>query len=295
MRKNFLIHNFDSKIANDVALNTPSQVCTVCPHDEIQVCTVCPHDEIQVCTVFPHDEIAPILMMQQPVATLERIRILPFTQKPYAIKETDGKATAQVVFSEQKEVVSRLAKKFWPGPLTVYLRTDDKCSLPSQSADGMTYVGVSNPSHPLTNRLLKEAASEERVVVAIPSLRSAQYMTKAADVCSHYASQFCTDKDKHAIHVLNGEDKRELFSVPTCQYEKPCNYSLWIDDSCRTVYIRGIQDDTLTARHVLRAILSAAPTQDERLKNRNRVITAVLRKWKVVDRRSASSSTAGDL
>lgn len=257
-----------------------------------------------VRTICPdhHDSEAPTLLMQQPLATLDRL--ITFAQKPYAIQQKDGNATTPVVFSEHREVLVRLAKKFWPGPMAMYVRTDSN-SLPvqSSSSDGKTYVGVSNPSHPLTNRLLKEASSASRIVVGKPAFRtitnvgknnSNAYMTKAAEVCNHYASQFFTEKQ--TVHVLNGEDKRELFSVPTCQYGGPCSYSLWIDESCRTVYIRGKHDvpTVMRERSILRAIgsVSASPGQDERAMHRLRVMTAVLRKWKVVDERLPAVSTA---
>jgi tRNA A37 threonylcarbamoyladenosine synthetase subunit TsaC/SUA5/YrdC len=239
-----------------------------------------------------HDREAPTLLMQRPLAMLDRL--MPFAQKPYAIQEKDGKASAPVVFSEHREVLIRLAKKFWPGPMAMYMRTDSE-SLPIQSVGGKTYVGVSNPSHPLTNRLLNEASSNSRIVVGKPAFRANSctinkknpYMTKAAEVCSYYASQFLTEK--HTVHVLNGEDKREPFAVPTCQYGTPCSYSLWIDETCRTVYIRGKQEDpsVLQEGSILRAIgsISSSPTEDERTKNRLRVTTAVLRRWKVVDER----------
>jgi hypothetical protein len=178
--------------------------------------------------------------------------------------------------------------------MTLYLRTEDK-NLPLYSRnDDKTYVGVSNPAHPLTSRVLKEVAvaSVDRVVVGKPSLRNSSFMTMALDVCTYYASQFFAEK--HTIHVLNGEDRRELFAVPTCQYGKPYRSSLWIDESCRTVYIRGTKDDDLfDEARILRTIGSSSlsPTQDDRLRNRDRVVTAVLRQWKVVDQRASPSTS----
>lgn len=269
-------------------------------------------------------EMTPMLMVQRPVATLERM--LSFPQKPYAIQEKDGKASPPVVFSEQKEVFRRIAKKFCPGPIVIYLNAKDRWpSVPLHSIDGVKYVGVSNSSHPLTNRLLKEVSSEDRVVVAMPAFRNngtpIKYMTNAHDVCVHYSSQsnVNTTNNKQTIHVLNGEDKRELFSVPTCHYGEPYKYSLWINDSIRTVFIRGAPRDgsnDTTKATVVQAMLLASTTlsssnnnknnsssngqgvgrdddnDDMRLKNRNRVMTAVMRQWKVVDQRTTITTTA---
>jgi hypothetical protein len=269
-------------------------------------------------------------MVQRPVATMERM--LSFPQKPYAIQEKDGKAASPpVVFSEQKEVLRRIAKKFCPGPIIIYLNAKDSWpSVPLHSVDGVKYLGISNSSHPLTNRLLKEVSSEDRVVVAKPTFRNngahIKYMTNAHDVCAHYSSQ-STIVNKQTVHVLNGEDKRELFSVPTCHYKEPYKYSLWINDSIRTVFIRGAprgSDDTTKATVVQAMLLATTPisssnttttstssnnnnnnnnnnnrqgvgrdddNDDLRLKNRNRVMTAVMRQWKVVDQRTTAPTT----
>lgn len=231
----------------------------------------------------------PILIVQRPVQTLERF--VSFPVKPYAVKKEDGKATAPVIFSERKEVLNRLAKKFWPGPVTMYITSDTKCStiLPKCAHNETKFIGLSNPSHPLTNTLLKEAAaaSEDNVIVGMaPRLETTgSYMTTGISACAHFGSQ-CLDEE-HTVHVLNGEDKRELFSVPTCQYGGPCKHSLWIDESCRTVYIRGGAKDVMKKDSVIRALLAGntSPVDDEKLKNRNRVMTAVVRKWRVVDER----------
>lgn len=213
------------------------------------------------------------------------VRLLP---KPYAIQEKDGKATLPAVFSETQEIFSRLGRKFWPGPLTIYVKTE-RDFVPVHRFQGNSYISITNPSHPLTNRMLKGASSRDRIVIAFPSSRKNDYLTKASEICSYYSSR--SSSENTTIHVLNGEDKRELFSVPTCQC-KPLSGSLWIDETSRTIYIRGSKNDDgpdiLNKKCVTRAIrcLSPSPTEDERLKNRNRVITAVLCKWDVSDQRS---------
>lgn len=229
---------------------------------------------------------SPTFLMKNPVSSLNRlVRLLP---KPYAIQEKDGNATLPAVFSETQEIINHLGRKFWPGPLIMHVKTD-RGFLPAHQAKENSYISISNPSHPLTNRMLKGASSVGRIVAAFPSLRKNDYMTNASEVCAYYSSQLPSENT--TIHVLNGEDKRELFSVPTCQC-KPLSGSLWIDDTSRTIYIRGNKTDDVTdilsENSVKRAVrcLSPSPTEDERLKNRNRVITAVLCKWRVSDQRS---------
>jgi Telomere recombination len=240
--------------------------------------------------------------------------------KPYAIQEKDGKASPPIVFCEKKEVIHRLSQKFWPGPITLYLRiTDDTLPyLPTHSCkEGKRYLGLSNPSHPLMNRFLKDTTSlssgSERIVVGVPTSHrnqddSLHYLTKADDVCYHYCSMLCPASSSTSVHVLDGEDKRELFAVPTCQYGMPSPTSLWIDDSIRTIYLRGTKDgpeDTIfssslpslvSITQALELIQNDIPTTssdpqnsqslDERRKHRNRVVAAVLRKWKVIDQRT---------
>jgi len=242
--------------------------------------------------------------MKQPFSMLNRL--VHLLQKPYAILQKDGKSTPPVVFSETQEIFHRLGGKFWPGPLKMYLKTKSKdlfqpfrnnnnSKLTDDNDEKSYYVAISNPSHPLANRVLKEVSSLGRIMVALPSLqKQGSCNTKALDVCTHHSLQFLSEK--HSIHVLNGEDKRELFSVPTCQC-KPWKGSLWIDTASRTIYIRGKHDvdDFLSESNVIQAvrcnISTFFPTEennnnDERRNNRRRVITAVLCKWKVIDERS---------
>jgi hypothetical protein len=248
-------------------------------------------------------------------------KFITFPLKPYAIQEKDGKASPPIVFCEKKEVIHRLSKKFWPGPMTMYLRMadDTHTCLPTHSyKDGKRYLGLSNPSHPLMSRFLKDtllSSGNERIVIGMPTSQrnqddSLQYLTKAEDVCYHYFSFFCpTSCPSTTIHILDGEDKRELFTVPTCQYGMPSPTSLWIDDSIRTIFLRGSKDgpeNTVFSASLTPSLMSitqaleftkeAIPATstdlqndqslDERRRNRNRVVAAVLNKWKVIDQRT---------
>lgn len=53
--------------------------------------------------------------------------------------------------------------------------------------------------------------------------------------------------ENEELHVLLGEDQREHFSVPTCQYGRTCNVSLWINDTERIVYIVGSKEETMVS------------------------------------------------
>jgi hypothetical protein len=127
-----------------------------------------------------------------------------------------------------------------------------------------------------------------------------------------------TDQDDHGgrIVVVNGEDNRESFSVPTCQYGNPCPASLVIDGENRTIHLirrrhpasegkteDGEKDNVLTKNSVYRALLKPASSRHGRSFSFNRsnstysqdsikeqkgdstsidrVITAVLSRWKI--------------
>ena len=71
-------------------------------------------------------------------------------QLPELVKEVDGRAEA-------------LMDAFWPGPLTLIFKRSDL--VPAATAGGLDTVAVRMPSHPLANRLLREAA----LPIAAPS------------------------------------------------------------------------------------------------------------------------------
>ena len=174
--------------------------------------------------------------------------------------------------------------------------------------DGNSYVRLSNPAHPLASRLLKEVKNG-RVVLAAPiKPRDKTFTTNAIDSCNHFVSQqerqlgrngsrthsqTSSLLEAETIHVLNGEDKRELFVVPTCQHQRPCPFALWIDTVARCVYIRGerwtsSRTETKFSSSDLHRLLGAhhLATKGDRFRNRPRVVAAVLRKWQIVDERT---------
>ena len=50
------------------------------------------------------------------------------------------------------------------------------------------------------------------------------------------------------VHVLNGEDNRQVFAVPMCQFGDVNLFSILVDDSYRTVYLIKRRRDENTAR-----------------------------------------------
>ena len=114
------------------------------------------------------------------------------------------------------------------------------------------------------------------------------------------------------IVVVNGEDNRETFTVPTCQYGKPYPVSLVVDGENRTIHLihrchpdtkettKGPEKSNIVTKHsVYRALVQPASARRRHSFNRSssldsikeqkgdsstsidRVITAVLSRWKV--------------
>ena len=108
-------------------------------------------------------------------------------------------------------------------------------------------------------------------------------------------------ENKARLFIVDGEDNRESFSVPTCQYGKPHHVSLAIDGDNKTIYL--IRHDT-EAHGISKAVVHRALTTpvtsssdtglfslkpqatatkkgDAAARSIDRVITAVLSRWKI--------------
>ncbi|GMI42622.1 hypothetical protein TrCOL_g4588 [Triparma columacea] len=119
------------------------------------------------------------------------------------VEFAEGAAGEEI--SEGRAVFERLTEVFWPGALTIVAKA--KKHIPLKVSAGTGFVGVRCPSHPLAQRILAACG----VPVAAPSANRFGHVspTKAAHVMN--------DLGMSDIAVMNGEDKRELFAVPTCE------------------------------------------------------------------------------
>ena len=114
-----------------------------------------------------------------------------------------------------------------------------------------------------------------------------------------------SNQSTQQIYVVNGEDTtREKFSIPTCNYGRKPSISLLVDGDSRTIYLLHRHDDgdgndyNYVKERVYRALLQApsllksATTNNmdscsnkvSSTKEIDRVITAVLSRWKVEER-----------
>lgn len=238
-----------------------------------------------------------MLLVQSP---LEVDRVMALSPKAYAIQSAS--TTPPVSFHEGREVLHRLAARYWPGPLPMYLSTcksgisvtpcqEAKIKLPEETLhqfpsteEDCCFLGMRCPSHPLTGRVLNDVRGKKNhIVMGVgASSSNGHCLTKAHDVCQHLLS-LPKNKKKKIVHVLNGEDKREAFVVPTCQYGQP-NVGIWIHTRTRTVHIFSSDKKKIEISPVeIQRALSQSSNRDPKRQNRNRVVTAVLRKWRVVD------------
>lgn len=79
------------------------------------------------------------------------------------IVHVDSIAMARGLVTEWPEAAERLARRYWPGPLTLVLRKQP--SVPDIVTAGLETVGLRVPSHPLALALIREAG----VPIAAPS------------------------------------------------------------------------------------------------------------------------------
>merc|ERR1719491_2075826 len=171
------------------------------------------------------------------------------------------------------------------------------------------FVGFRCPSHPLANRILTEAyvnksMKSKRGHEKKNDLRRLQGAIFGSSSCSRHhthrqprtAMDVCTNLLSHqhhkteeevkrqTVYVLNGEDKREIFHVPACQFSSTESVSLVINCISRTVsiirdgpYNKGINcggkiskdsSTRITAENVKQALHMCKTGDDKKLKTK---------------------------
>ncbi|MEP7353732.1 MAG: L-threonylcarbamoyladenylate synthase [Acidobacteriota bacterium] len=98
---------------------------------------------------------------------------------------------AREVVSEWPPLAEQLARRFWPGPLTLVL--PKQASIPDIVTAGLDTVGVRVPAHPIALALLREA----KVPVAAPSAN--RFMGVSPTTAEHVRAAFVD-----AVPVLDG-------------------------------------------------------------------------------------------
>lgn len=101
----------------------------------------------------------------------------------------------------------RLAKAFWPGPLTLILKRHP--DVDAAVSGGQTTIGVRCPAHPVTRELLtmfgelKQQANEARAGVAAPS---ANRFGRVSPTCAQHVRSEFADLVAQGMPVLEGGD-----------------------------------------------------------------------------------------
>jgi hypothetical protein len=238
----------------------------------------------------------------------------------YAVRDKESGVVAQVCsFSETHQVLQRLSSKLWPGPLIIYVALDTESTvspLLQTNRNNITYVALRSPCHPLAVKVCQEyerCVDQHRdadstnndlsaVLVGLPLVsssssgnnsNSSEYVTSALRVgdSSVAATVDC---------VLNGEERREIFAVPTCEHRRPWPISLWINGKDRQVTILDSSSASATAssntdlpqplnvESVLQAVRSRNySSSSSRAKKspktlfRDRMVQTILSKWTV--------------
>ncbi|EEC44839.1 predicted protein [Phaeodactylum tricornutum CCAP 1055/1] len=229
---------------------------------------------------------------------------VPFLKKmlpprPYAMRGKDGVANSVHAFSESQQVLQRLATRIWPGPVNIHVAVVDEnadCSGLYSSRDGKKYLTLRSPGHPLAVKALLEQVrvDDSSVLVGLPLYHDSGAPCTAA---MNVASRLFEEHDENNSRpwpsaVLNGEERREIFAVPTCEHGRVWPISLWIDASRRLVTIRGqdpgVNSTTmpLSPQNVMSSLYSTSHRRNSGLSDKSMkelLIQAVVRKWKVVE------------
>lgn len=202
-------------------------------------------------------------------------RLLEFPKKIYALKQNPG---ARSSFNESQTIFRMLADQFWPGPALLYLSPQSYAprNLVKKSCLEKGFVGFRCPSHPLTMKTLKQfnrEAKEHFVLVGSPVQSMNSKLLTAKDVNEKYSD--CFAMDDTSIQILQGEERKEIFAVPTCQFEEEW-LECWIMAKERTIMLRGKSQ---------RDVLGLIKQMLRNCKSKNRIKRSVLQHWRVLDER----------
>lgn len=234
-----------------------------------------------------------------------------FSPRLYALRPSDTDKTAVVHrFNESIEVLERLANKFWPGPIIIRLgiisqkspwtetpfviesRPPPRIDVESDPSITNTpacnhFVSLRCPRHPLAVKARKDVTSDESTFLISLSIQHSPLVSSTARTSSPSENQaFCTRARQVSsrMAVLDGEDRREVFHVPTCEVGRPCETTIWLDGRQRviTVQVAGGASEDICSVNMVRAALRHPVSKLSGQKKERMLVQAILSKWKVV-------------
>lgn len=206
-------------------------------------------------------------------------------------------------------------------PESILMNSNDLHIPIGEKEQNSLFVGLRCPSHPITRRILAGAYGQDkeikhsrlnRAVVGIDAIDvnkgSNARMVTCKDVVESLSSFHRCNEDERQSHnlrfnVMDGEEKRDVFCVPTCQFSTLSSVSLVIDTPRRTVIL--IRDRSqmrkekknavspvlstpssskfeIHADDVMRALNASRNNEVGNVKTR--AIAAVMGKWHVVEK-----------
>lgn len=116
-------------------------------------------------------------------------------------------------FVHLNDMAAQLAGAFWPGPMTLIVKRDDKCPISEVATAGLETVAVRIPSHPSARAIIKAAG----VPLAAPSANKSGEVSPTS--AAHVADSL---GDRVKLIVADGSSKIGLEStVIDCSDEKP--------------------------------------------------------------------------
>lgn len=201
----------------------------------------------------------------------------------YAFRRKDRTIVSLHSFSESMQVLKRVAAKVWPGPVVLKVASQPRSPPPSPTSVALptiqtpstkpttddSYLTLRCPCHPLAVKVSQEFYNNaDDLLVGIALLQdNDSHVTQASAVTN--------------MTVLNGEERLEIFTVPTCEHGKPYPVSIWMDETVRQVRIRGCSSFSSPQHLTCESILQAIHVPKGKT-HRDKVIQAVLQKWNVV-------------
>lgn len=178
--------------------------------------------------------------------------------------------------------------------------------------DKTYFIGMRCPSHPLARRILSEVYRDQDgtvsespskprrrlgAVLGFNACINGSSPFSCRDVCSNLLSVqdnyalSSTNVEKPTVHVMNGEDKREMFVVPASQYGQSSLISLVIDAPNRSVFMlrnsshvkdQVNEDFELQVEDIKRALCHQSVDDPGSVKSK--AIAAVMNKWNVYEK-----------
>lgn len=233
-----------------------------------------------------------VYMTHQNIRHLDKVLFFP--KKTYAVRQNPNDVAK---FNETRIIFQRLADIFWPGAVILYLQPEsfvphglvhssatapirsnksNSTSDKNDTGNRQQYIGFRCPSHPLTVKILKQVqqeCSDHVVLVGSVAQEEGSSMFKAKEVAHSFSKNLSQLNSR--IQVLNGEERREIFAVPTCEFQDAW-LECWIDSKTRTVTLKNKSKAAVGRNIKGDRILRETNTK-------NRVIRSILHYWKVVD------------